>query len=105
MNTELESAHKVKSGEENSPAAPAGIRTRNLSITSSVLLPTSYPGSFSLPPNPIENNLKQNIFNHMLLWLACRKGMYIEKTRTIPQKRNKPNKSKHTYTKKAAKNV
>ena len=29
-----ESAHEVDSGEENSPAAPAGIRTRNLSITS-----------------------------------------------------------------------
>ena len=35
--------HKVNSGEENSPAAPAGIRTRNLSITSPALLPTSYP--------------------------------------------------------------
>ena len=32
--TEEESAHKVDSGEENSPAAPAGIRTRNLLITS-----------------------------------------------------------------------
>ena len=28
----------------NSPAAPAGIRTRNLSITSPALLPTSYAG-------------------------------------------------------------
>ena len=28
------SAHKANSGEENFPAAPAGIRTRNLSITS-----------------------------------------------------------------------
>ena len=40
--TEQESAHKVDSGEENSPAAPAGIRARNLSITS--LLPTSCAG-------------------------------------------------------------
>ena len=40
-----ESAHKVDSGEENSPAAPARIRTRNLLITSPELLPTSYPGS------------------------------------------------------------
>ena len=40
-----ESAHKVDSGEENSPAAPARIRTRNLSIASLALLPTSYPGS------------------------------------------------------------
>ena len=32
--SEEESAHKVNSGEENSLAAPAGIRTRNLSITS-----------------------------------------------------------------------
>ena len=29
--------HKVNSGAENSPAAPAGIRTRNLSITSPAL--------------------------------------------------------------------
>ena len=36
-----ESAQKVNSREENSPAAPAGIRTRNLSITSPALLPTS----------------------------------------------------------------
>ena len=44
MDTELESADKVDSGEENSPAAPAGIRIRNLSITSPALLPTSYLG-------------------------------------------------------------
>ena len=37
------SAHKVDSGEENSPAALAGIRTRNLSITSLAFLPASYP--------------------------------------------------------------
>ena len=41
--TEKESAKKVNSGEENSPAAPGGIRTLNLSIWSPVLLPTSYP--------------------------------------------------------------
>ena len=45
--TKSESAHKVNSGEENPPAAPAGIRTRNLSITSPVLSPLSYPGSKS----------------------------------------------------------
>ena len=44
--TEKEPAHKkVNPGKENSPTAPAEIRTRNLSITSLVLLPTSYPGS------------------------------------------------------------
>ena len=32
-----ESAQKVDPGEENSPAAPAGIRTRDLSITSPAL--------------------------------------------------------------------
>ena len=32
-----ESAHAVNSGEENSPAAPAGIPTRNLSITGPAL--------------------------------------------------------------------
>ena len=41
----IKSAHKVDSGEENSPAASTGIRTRNLSITSPALLLTSYPGS------------------------------------------------------------
>ena len=43
--TEEESAHKVNSGEENSPAAPAGIRTRSyLSMTSpSPLPPASAP--------------------------------------------------------------
>ena len=38
-----ESAQKVDPGEENSPAVPAGIRTRDLSITSPVLYPLSYP--------------------------------------------------------------
>ena len=37
------SAHKVNSGAEMSPSAPAGIRTRNLSITCQVLLPKSHP--------------------------------------------------------------
>ena len=44
--TEYESGHKINSGEENSPAASAGIRTRNLSITSPALLTRSYPGSY-----------------------------------------------------------
>ena len=39
----LESAQKVNSGEENSPAAPAGIRTRNLSITSPFFLIFVFP--------------------------------------------------------------
>ena len=38
-----ESAHKVDSGEENSPAAPAEIRTHNLSITSPVLYQQAIP--------------------------------------------------------------
>ena len=33
----IKSAHKVDSGKEHSPAASAGIRTRNLSITSPAL--------------------------------------------------------------------
>ena len=32
-----ESAQKVDPGEENSPAAPAGIRTRDLSVTGAAL--------------------------------------------------------------------
>ena len=35
--TEKESAQKADPGEENSPAAPAGIRTRDLSIMSPAL--------------------------------------------------------------------
>ena len=43
--TPNKSQHTINPGEENYSAAPAGIRTRNLSITSPVLLQTSYPGS------------------------------------------------------------
>ena len=43
--TPNKAAHKVKSGEENSPAAPAGIRTRNLSTTS----PAVYEGRLTAP--------------------------------------------------------
>ena len=39
MDTEQESTYKVNSEKEHSPAAPAGIRTRNLSITSPAILP------------------------------------------------------------------
>ena len=46
--TEQESALKVHSEEEIFSAAPVGIRTRNLSITSPALLPTSYTGSLYL---------------------------------------------------------
>ena len=58
---EFESAHKVNSGEENSPAAPAGNRNHNLSITNPapdqkstkkeeifLLYQTGYPGSLFL---------------------------------------------------------
>ena len=37
MATEQESANRVDSGEEKSPAAPAGNRTRNLSMTNPAL--------------------------------------------------------------------
>ena len=39
MDTEKESEQTINSGEENSPAAPAGAGTRNLSITSPALNP------------------------------------------------------------------
>ena len=45
--TEYESAHKLDYGEENSPAAPAGIRTRNLSITSPTLYEHAIPASWT----------------------------------------------------------
>ena len=38
------SQHTKLTGEENSPAAPVEVETRNLLIASLVLLPTSYPG-------------------------------------------------------------
>ena len=41
--TEQESAHKVDSGEENSPAASARIQTRNLSIMSPALYQQTIP--------------------------------------------------------------
>ena len=41
--TEYESAQKVNSGEENSPAAPTGIRTCNLSIMSPSLYQQAIP--------------------------------------------------------------
>ena len=44
--TPNKSAHKVNTGEENSPAAAAGIRTRNLSITSPVLYQRAIPAPF-----------------------------------------------------------
>ena len=58
---DLQSALKkkrVNSGEENSPAAPAGIRTRNQAITS---LPTSYPGSHYnvLKPKQFKRKLRR----------------------------------------------
>ena len=50
-------AQKVDTGEENSPAAPTGIRTRDLSVTSPALYPLSYPhppSPTSPPPNFID---------------------------------------------------
>ena len=40
-----DSVHKVGHGGENSPAAPAGTRTRDLPITSLALKPLNYPRS------------------------------------------------------------
>ena len=42
------SQHRVYPGEENSPAAPAGTRTHDISITIPVLYPLSYPPLFSV---------------------------------------------------------
>ena len=42
--TPTKSQHRKLTREENSPAAPAGSQTRNLSITSPALSATSYPG-------------------------------------------------------------
>ena len=60
--TEEESAHKVDSTEENSPAAPAGIRIRNHSITSPVpvLSTTSYSGVQRFRQNKLTGGLKHD---------------------------------------------
>ena len=63
MGTEQESAHKVNSGEENSPTAPAGIRTCNLSIKSPALLPTSYPS-----PSPSTLTITEKHWSFFLLF-------------------------------------
>ena len=42
---DIESSKKVNPGEEHSPAAPAGTRTRNLSITSPVLYQQAIPAA------------------------------------------------------------
>ena len=64
--TQNESAHKVDSGEENSLAAPAGIRTRNLFITNPALLPTSYLGfpfgmNHAITPRRFQNLIQTHI--------------------------------------------
>ena len=48
-----ESAHKMNSREENSPAAYAGIRARNVSINSPALLPRSHPGLCTRPSTSV----------------------------------------------------
>ena len=55
--TKSKSANKVNSGEENSPAASAGIRTRNLLTMSLALSPTSYPNSnWKLPSKVLKTS-------------------------------------------------
>ena len=51
--TEEESAHKINSGEENVPAASAGIWTRNLLLMSLVLYQQAVraPGGFDRTNN------------------------------------------------------
>ena len=53
MGTELESAHEVNPGEENSLTAVAGVRTRNLFITSPALYQQAIPASL-LPDKNIK---------------------------------------------------
>ena len=57
-------AQKVDTGEENSPAAPTGIRTRDLSVTSPALYPLSYlhpPSPTSPPPPPNFIDCSENL--------------------------------------------
>ena len=56
-----ESARKVNSGEENVPAAPAGTRARNLSITSPALYQQAVPF----------RSCVSNKMEIALLWMLC----------------------------------
>ena len=77
-----ESAHKVNSGEENCPAAPAGIRTRDLSITSPALLPTIELSRLNGIKTTIKSNVAPNVrtalqqvnFNITPYWFSNRIG-------------------------------
>ena len=57
MDTEKESAHKVNSGEENSPATPVGIRTPNCSITSPALYQKAIPAPASATTTAITDGV------------------------------------------------
>ena len=70
MGTEQESAHKVNSGEENSPTARAGIGTCHLSITSPELLPTSYSS-----PSPSTLTITEKHWSFFLLFFFLGGGM------------------------------
>ena len=66
----LESAQKVDPGEENSPAAPAGVSTRDVSFDpESVALPLSYP-RIRFPLNEVKghNSTKGTEMAVLLAW-------------------------------------
>ena len=70
--TEEESAHKVDSGEESSPAAPVGIRTRNLSITSPALYQHAIPALSSTNGQYrqlYERNLTINLYSTSIVYI------------------------------------
>ena len=64
--TEYESAQKVNSGEENSPAAPARIQTGNLSIMSPALYKQAIPASSMLVLMPRTSIALRDLAHSML---------------------------------------
>jgi len=62
--TDTEIAQKLTLDKKSSPATPAGTQTQDLSITSLVLLPQSYPHSPIMIPYSINDDTVFIIYNH-----------------------------------------
>ena len=75
--TKQESVHKVNSGEENSPDSSAGIQTRNLSIMSLALLPTSY--SKLNMSKTLEVRQKGNVVTEVPVHIASLRSLKISR--------------------------
>ena len=66
--------HKVSSGEENSPVAPARIRTRDLSITSPAPYQQAVPARLRTNMAPMQPPIT-NFGGHQTVVQMCRKSL------------------------------